>query len=168
MYKTGRASLRVSLVEGRHPPLKLRELGQLPECTKSRYFTQMFAISHMETALNLSILRVHLVDLITDTRKTLQSICDFLHLECTEGYLKTCEASIFKELSQTKNMVEWYPELKTSVESWIKQIPWLQRYSFSKDWDVHTFVRECIMCISCKLHFFIFIHFTMLSSYLSF
>lgn len=133
IYGIGNAALRLALIKGEHPPLELSEMGQLPECAAKRYFTQMFAISQMETALNLDILRVHLVDLVTNTRETLQDICDFLHLECTEQYMRTCEASIFSELSQTRALVQWHPEHKASVEAWIKQIPWLQRYSFSKD-----------------------------------
>lgn len=133
IYEVGRASLRLALVRGEHPPLELSKVLQLLECATYRYFTQMFAISQMETTLNLDILRVHLVDLVTNTRQTLQDMCNFLHLECTEGYLETCEAAIFSNLSLSRNFVKWHPLQKTSIESRIKWIPWLRRYSFSKD-----------------------------------
>ena len=133
IYRIGKSNLRYALVNGEHPPLELREMGQFPKCATTRYFTQMVAISKMETALNLDILRVHLVDLVTKPRQTLEELCGFLHLECTEEYIETCEASIFSNLSQTRDLVQWNSAQKVSIEDWIAQVPWLQRYSFSKD-----------------------------------
>ena len=125
--------LRLALVKGERPPLEKSELGQSLECASSRFFTTMFAIMEMETALNQDVLRVHLVDLITKPQQTLEEICSFLQLECTAEYMNTCEASLFSKLSQTRHLVQWDPAQKAYVEEHIAQVPWLQRYSFSNN-----------------------------------
>ena len=133
IYHLGNPTLRLALVNGDRPPLTLSEMGGALECATNKYFTQMLAISQMETALDLDLMRLHLVDLVTKPQQYLQEICDFLHLDCTEDYLRTCEESIFSELSQTRGLIEWHSEQKIFIQAWINQMPWLQRYSFTKD-----------------------------------
>ena len=133
IYRAGHASLRVALVNGSRPPLTQKEIGDRLECAIHKYFSQVFAIVKMETALDLDLMRFHLVDLVTKPRQYLQEICDFLHLDCTEDYLRTCEESIFSELSQTRGLIEWHPDQLALVQELIDVVPWLRRYSFTQD-----------------------------------
>ena len=133
IYRKGRADLRVELVNGDRPPLKLDEIGSRLECSIHKYFSQVYAIMKMETALSLDLLRLHLVDLVTKPRQCLKEICSFLHLNCTEEYLKTCEDSIFSKLSQSRGLIEWRPDQVALVQELIDRVPWLRRYSFTQD-----------------------------------
>ena len=133
IYRMGKADLRVELVDGSRPPLTLDEIGDRLECAIHKYFSQVFAIMKMETALDLDLMRLHLVDLVTKPRQYLQEICDFLHLDCTEDYLRTCEESIFSELSQTRGLIEWRPDQLALVQELIDEVPWLNRYTFTQD-----------------------------------
>ena len=133
IYTKGDAFLRVALVKGDRPPLNTKELGSHLECAIHKYFTQVFGIMKMETALSLDLLRFHLVDLVTKPRQYLKEICSFLHLNCTEEYLKTCEDSIFSKLSQSRGLIEWRPDQLALVQELIDRVPWLRRYSFTQD-----------------------------------
>ena len=133
IYKTGSADLRVELVMGNRSHLTQHQIGGHLECSIHQYFSQVFAIVKMETALDLDLMRLHLVDLVTKPQQYLQEICDFLHLDCTEDYLRTCEESIFSELSQTQGLIEWRPDQLALVQELIDEVPWLRRYTFTQN-----------------------------------
>lgn len=133
IYRKGNANLRVELVSGERSPLRQDEIAVRLECAIHKYFSQVYAIIKMESALKLDLLRVHLVDLVNNPRQYMKEICTFLDLECTEEYLKQCEDTLFSELSQTRGLVEWRPDQSALVQELIDEVPWLRRYSFTHD-----------------------------------
>ena len=133
IYSKGKAPLRVKLVNRDRPPLTQEEMGPRLECAIHKYFSQIYAIIKMESALKLDLLRIHLADVVANPRKYLTKICNFLHLDCTEEYLKLCEETLFSELSQTRGFVEWRPDQIALVQELNVGVPWLRRYSFTQN-----------------------------------
>ena len=80
--------------------------------------------------LNLTVLEIHLMDFIADPRGIIQQLCDFLDLECSEGYLQACQDKTFNSLSKTRHLIDWGPQLHTYIDNAMKQYPFFERYSF--------------------------------------
>lgn len=70
------------------------------------------------------------INVMTETRKTLMKICDFLEITCTEKYLHDCASIVDPRPSQTRHNVEWTVKQIKRVQSLIAQYQFLQRYSF--------------------------------------
>ncbi len=83
--------------------------------------------------LNLPVLDVHLADLVTNPVDTIQSICDFLEIQCSETYLQKCQEKVFGSLSKTRNRLWWPRGLRDQVEEERKKYPFFSRYSFSSE-----------------------------------
>lgn len=81
---------------------------------------------------SLSILDVHLVDLIQDPDHVINNICTFLGVPCPRNYLDTCAQKVFKKVPRTRELVVWPEDLvnKVYVEL-IKPFSFFWRYSFT-------------------------------------
>ena len=54
-------------------------------------------------------LEVHCEDLISHPSKTISDICQFLDLECSPDYLQMCVDKTFKNVSESRHLVDWDP-----------------------------------------------------------
>ena len=132
IYKIGGAKERRKTVKSE---LKIsgKEKNKTIACSISRYFENAFAMVKMVPELEMDVLQVHLTDLVTNPRRELQRMCDFLEVECMEEFLVNCENTLFKELSKSRTSIDWTDEQKRTIENHLKNIPFLRRYSFISD-----------------------------------
>ena len=96
-------------------------------------FHRAKAVLRMSTAFQMKVLDVHLVDLVRDPKKSMQIICGFLELECSEDYLQKCQEKTFHSLSKSRDVIVWPPGLRTLIEMEKDKLPFFRRYSFNKD-----------------------------------
>ena len=86
------------------------------------------AITTMLTDLNLSPHQVHCEDLIADPIGTISSICQYLEVDCSADYLQMCADKTFKNVSETRHLIEWDPRTEYYLTQ-IKQFPFFNRYT---------------------------------------
>ena len=87
------------------------------------------AIIRMVPDVGLSPLEVHCEDLISHPSKTISDICQFLDLECSPDYLQMCVDKTFKNVSESRHLVDWDPNTLPSLINNIKKYPFFHRYS---------------------------------------
>lgn len=95
-------------------------------------FRRAAAIQRIKS-LDFPVLDMHLVDLVTKPKEAMQSLCDFLEIDCSETYLQRCRNKVFGSLSKTRKRVWWPRGLKEQVEEERKKYSFFSRYSFSAD-----------------------------------
>ena len=88
------------------------------------------AIMRMVPDVGLSPLEVHCEDLIADPAKTISHICQFLDVECSADYLQMCVDKTFKNVSESRHLVDWDPHTLASLMHQIKRFPFFHRYTF--------------------------------------
>ena len=121
-------------------PHKLLNSSALPHVTKystaivtetaDKVFESAKAVQGMIKASNLKVLHVHTEELVRDPKSAIQSICDFLQLECPEDYLQQCQDKTFHTVSRTRDLVVWSPGLQTYVETKMNEFSFFHGYSF--------------------------------------
>ena len=78
--------------------------------------------------LVLSPLYVYCEDLIAHPVETISNICQFLNLDCSTQYLQNCAENTFKNVSTTRNLVEWDTSGLELLQREIMQFPFFKRY----------------------------------------
>lgn len=71
-------------------------------------------------------------DLIADTPRWLDRLCEFLGQRATPAYLNDCADIVFKSPRKTRDTVSWSPFLINRVEGEIRKYPFLTAYCFDK------------------------------------
>ena len=99
----------------------------------NRTFELMLNVWNMIRDCKLTVLDIHIVDLIHSPRDTLQRVCDFLDLECPEDYLQACTNKAYTGVSKTRLLVEWPQPLRQRVSEQIQRYPYFQGYTFEGD-----------------------------------
>ena len=99
----------------------------------NRTFELMLNIWNMIRDCNLTVLEVHIADLIHSPRDTLKRVCDFLGLECPEDYLQACSNKAYTVVPKTRLLVEWPQTLRQRVSEQMQHYPYFQRYTFEGD-----------------------------------
>ena len=79
-----------------------------------------------------SIIDVPSMEIVKKPVETLQRICQFLEVTCTEQYLLDCAATVDPVPSITRDFIEWTAEQKNTVYSMMKNYSFLEEYSFDK------------------------------------
>ena len=92
------------------------------------------AVYNMIKACNLTVLEIHNVDFIRDTRKQMTAVCKFLGLNCSENYLNMCSKMAYSHTSRTRDSLEWSESMKNAVvTTFLLGFPFFERYSFETD-----------------------------------
>ena len=99
--------------------------------TIRKHFNQAIAVDRLKRVEGLDVLEIHLSDLVHAPLSELGRLCSFLDIECAPHYLEGCQEALFKEVSQTRNKVQWTPDQITTVEWLAAQVHSLERYSYS-------------------------------------
>ena len=99
----------------------------------NRTFELMLNVWNMIRDCKLTVLDIHIVDLIHSPRDTLQRVCDFLDLECPEDYLQVCTNKAYTGVSKTRLLVEWPQPLRQRVSEQIQRYSYFQGYTFEGD-----------------------------------
>ncbi len=71
--------------------------------------------THVLTTTSLDVLDVHLVDIIEDPGRALQTLCTFLGVDSTD-YINTCANKLYKKVSRTRDTVKGYSDLARMVD----------------------------------------------------
>ena len=77
-----------------------------------------------------SLLEVHNHELVYHPEETILKLCQFLKIECSSDYVKSCASKVFPELSRTRFTVYWSEEAKKMVQERIQKYPFFKRYSY--------------------------------------
>ena len=88
------------------------------------------AVINITRTCNVKILHVYIEDFVKDPKRSIQSICDFLALECSAEYLQQCSNKAFKSVSRTRDLLVWPPRTRAKVEKMMKKFPFFRGYSF--------------------------------------
>ncbi|XP_078366322.1 uncharacterized protein LOC144650505 [Oculina patagonica] len=72
-------------------------------------------------------------ELILKPRATMERICTFLGVTCTEDYINQAENILFGKPSETRRTVVWTEEQKQRVYDEMKKYSFLQSFSFEGD-----------------------------------
>lgn len=94
-------------------------------------YKEVMAVRNMTRACNLTVHEIHTEEFIHNPRKQMESVCDFLGLTCSESYLTMCEQMTYKNVSRTRDSVEWSTQIKDLVETRMLQLPFFKRYSLT-------------------------------------
>lgn len=79
--------------------------------------------------LNVTVIEVHNADFIHDPKETMSRICHMLEVTCSERYLQMCASNVFTEVSKSRRLVQWWPDLINLVADKMKAFEHLRRYS---------------------------------------
>ena len=80
-----------------------------------------------------SVLEIHNVDYIHETRHVLLKVCAFLNLDCQDDFLSMCEKATFKQPSRSRQVLSWNKDHRKAMKRLIKDFPFFQRYSFESE-----------------------------------
>ena len=81
-----------------------------------------------------NVLEVHNCDMVSNPRRTLSRIFQFIEVDTSEKFLDTCAAKIYKSVFRSRDTIDWDPELRKMVEMKMKKYEMFNRYSFTSDW----------------------------------
>lgn len=91
-------------------------------------------VNKMIVDCHLSVIDIHLCDLVNQPHLVMKDICNSLGVQCFPDYLEACAGKLFKTLSKTRSLVEWPPELIENVEKdIIMRFSEFSRYSYDSD-----------------------------------
>ena len=82
---------------------------------------------------NLTVLEIHNVDFVHNPRDTMQRVCDFLDLECSEDYLQLSSNKAYTSVSRTRLLVEWPNNQRKRVFAEMHKYPSFKQYTFEGD-----------------------------------
>lgn len=95
-------------------------------------YSEIRVVHTMIKTCNLTVIEIHNADFVQDPRKEMKSLCEFLGLSCSENYLKMCEQAAYKNVSKTRDAVEWPEEIRILVDTdIIRQFSSFKRYSLT-------------------------------------
>lgn len=80
-----------------------------------------------------NVLEIHIADLITTPKRTLQHVMDYLGVPVTNRYLQICAAKVYRSSSRARDYIEWPVEAKEMLGKAIGKYKFLRKYSFSSD-----------------------------------
>ena len=86
-----------------------------------------------DAELSLKILDIHNADYVKTPVETVKKICEFLEVDCPEGYLQACKEKAYSSTSKTRRLVVWPKEMAKQIDEAMKRFPFLQRYSYDND-----------------------------------
>lgn len=99
-----------------------------------RYFNKARQLTVFKQQSRVRIHYVHWYDLQQDAVGTLQSLCDFLTIPCSEEYMELAQNFIaLIKFHRPRSQVTWTEDLIAAVEQQLTDVPWIQRYRYNRD-----------------------------------
>ena len=90
-------------------------------------------IKHAWKLSDHNLLEIYTEEFLTNPRPIIQKICSFLNIECPARYVEQCYEKTFKKISRTRDFVVWPADLRTWVESSMKNHTFLRGYSLDRN-----------------------------------
>ena len=91
------------------------------------------SLMSMISDVGLSPLEIHCEDLIADPAKTISNICRFLDVECSADYLQMCVDKTFKNVSESRHLVQWDPQTLPQLTDTLRTFPFFKKYNLTTD-----------------------------------
>jgi len=80
---------------------------------------------------NRDCITVRLEDIVKNTKKEVQRMCDHLEIETTPAYLKHCRKVVWNKPRKTRNSVSWWNEKRINkVKDQMKRFEFMEGYNF--------------------------------------
>lgn len=124
--KTGVRGVRIAASEDK----KFNDTKLLTEVATDM-LGRFSAASKLIDILHLPTLELQSESLIKDPIRVMQSICEFLEVDCPEYYLKACKEKTFSSSTKPRNTVVWPQSLIDVVHKGLEHNPSFQHYAFS-------------------------------------
>lgn len=97
-----------------------------------RYFGICQAVMKVKSMVDTAeVLDIHYEDFIKEPQAQLRQICCWLGVETSLDYLTDCQKVVYKSPRKSRHKIQWTDELKQQVQSKIKAVPYLERYTFN-------------------------------------
>ena len=100
------------------------------EIETQNYFDMAEGCNKAREAFLDSVIDVPSMEIVRNPVETLERICQFLEITCTEQYLLDCAATVDPVPSITRDFIEWTAEQKNTVYDMMKKYPFFEDYSF--------------------------------------
>lgn len=101
--------------------------------------TSVAAVEAMITACNMTVLEIHMADLLRDPRGALMQLCAFVGIDCFEDYVKSCAAKVVPlPASPVQDLVDWPQELRSYIIQELSRYPFFRRYLLQSDMHAGT------------------------------
>ena len=115
---------------------KASESNKLNDTSLVKSATEQFtlranAVVSMTRILHLNVLLVRHEDLVNEPQRTMLKICNFLHVNCTDDYLRLCKEKVDPNMSRSRNLITWTDHLRDRVDSLIEQFDFFNGYTIN-------------------------------------
>lgn len=108
---------------------KFKQLSFL-EMATNLVLTKAAGVQAMVRDCQLTVLEIHLEDLISSPSNVIHRMCKFLGVPCADEYVRACQDKLFPHISRSRDLVAWPGKIRGKVEMAIQQFPFFNRYSF--------------------------------------
>ena len=95
------------------------------------YFRQVKSVVDMIKNVPLNVVPIHMEDIISKPKNTMQRICRLLCVECSSAYLTLSANSVFTLQSRSRDLIHWSDENKKLIQYNIQDFYFLRRYIHS-------------------------------------
>ena len=92
------------------------------------FFLRYQAAEDIKRRFNLDIMEIHNKDIIANPKMTIQRICVFLDVFCSDDYLNSVSKKIFRDESRTRYNVVWTNDHILTVKENIVKYDNLKQY----------------------------------------
>ena len=98
------------------------------------YFTKVRTVQYLRDLRYYQILNVCSRDLLTNPRRTLQMLCDFVGVSCYNEFVELATRDLYSKSSRSRYLIEWSNEQKEKVMEEIQKYSFLKSlFSFDSD-----------------------------------
>ena len=94
------------------------------------YFAVYRAIEDAKKRYNLDVLEIHGIDFITQPRKIIREMFEFLNVTCSDHFLEVCVEQVYAKESKTRYKIKWGSKHLPIIQENIQKFSNLQRYNF--------------------------------------
>ena len=94
----------------------------------SKYFKRFQSIESAKVKYDLDVIEIHGIDLITDPKKVISDMCDYLQVSCSDHFISVCSKKIFPKESRTRYQLHWEDSQIESIQKRIEEFKNLHRY----------------------------------------
>jgi hypothetical protein len=95
-----------------------------------RFFERVEVVQKLKESGNFNLHDVYHEAFISDPRKGLKNIMEFLEIDYTNEYIESCANIVFENPHKSRLEANWDPELKEKVQKKIDACDFLSKYTF--------------------------------------
>ena len=77
-----------------------------------------------------NVLEIRFEDYVRDPEQHVHMICSALDLPCPKYFVDACKKKVHRELTRTRDILEWPPHIRQRIEEEMNRYPFFSTYSF--------------------------------------